>query len=117
TEIFYELDRMRSLPVGEQELDNARNYMSGVFSLGVATQEGLMNQLATIYLHGMPPDYLETYRERIRSLRGDDVLQAARRHFDSANAQIVVVGDRAQIADQASLFGELKQYDAQGNQL
>ena len=117
TEIFYELDRMRSLPVGEQELDNARNYMSGVFSLGVATQEGLMNQLATIYLHGMPPDYLETYRERIRSLRGDDVLQAARRHFDSANAQIVVVGDRAQIADQASLFGDVKQYDAQGNQL
>jgi len=116
TEIFYELDRMRSLPVGDQELDDARNYMSGVFSLGVATQDGLMTQLSTVYLHGLPPDSLETYRDRIRALKSDDVLLAARRHFDSGNAQIIVVGDRAQIAEQAGLFADVTQYDAQGNQ-
>jgi len=43
------------------------------------------------------------------------VIAAARRHFDSANAQIVVVGDRAQIADQAALFGPVTVYDARGN--
>ncbi|MGB9404567.1 MAG: pitrilysin family protein [Candidatus Acidiferrales bacterium] len=107
TEIFYEMDRMRSLPVGEEELNNARTYLSGVFSLGVATQGGLMAQLSTLYLHGLPEDYLETYRGRIRSLTSDDILTAARRHFDSANAQIVIVGDREQIAEQAALFGEL----------
>jgi zinc protease len=117
TEIFYELDRMRSLPVGDQELDDARNYMSGVFSLGVATQDGLMTQLSTVYLHGLAADYLETYRDRIRALKSDDVLLAARRHFDSGNAQIIVVGDRAQIAEQAGLFADVTQYDAQGNRI
>ena len=117
TETFYELDRIRSVSVGEQELDDARNYMSGVFSLGIATQDGMMNQLSTVYLHGLPPDYLETYRERIRSLTSEDVLMAARRHFDSANAQIVIVGDREQIACQAGLFADVKQYDPQGNEI
>lgn len=117
TEIFYELDRMRSLPVGTDELADARNYMSGVFSLGLATQDGLAGQLATATLDRLPEDYLETYRERIRALTADDVLDAARQYFDSANAQIVVVGDCGQIEAQASLFGPVEVYDPQGNHL
>jgi zinc protease len=115
TEIFYEMDRMRSIPVPAEELDSARNYLTGVFSLGVATQEGLLGQLSTVYLDQLPEGYLESYRERIRALSAEDVLEAARRHFDSANAQIVVVGDREQIVDQAALFGPVTEYDASGN--
>jgi zinc protease len=114
TEMFYEMDRMRALPVTAEELDSARSYMSGVFSLGVATQDGLLGQLSTVYLDRLPEDYLETYREKIRALTADDVLAAARRHFDSADAQIVLVGDRAQLAEQAALFGPVTEYDAQG---
>jgi predicted Zn-dependent peptidase len=112
TEMFYEEDRMRSLPVGAQELLDAQSYMSGVFSLGVATQEGLVTQLSSVYLNKLPENYLDTYRESIRALSAEDVMLAARRHFDSANAQIVIVGDRAQIGEQAALFGEVTNYDA-----
>lgn len=114
TEIFYEMDRMRSLPVTSQELDNARSYLSGVFSLGIATQEGSLSQLSTIYLDRLPEDYLQTYRARIHALTANDILVAARRHFDSANEQIVLVGDRAQIAEQAALFGPVTEYDSHG---
>jgi predicted Zn-dependent peptidase len=116
TEIFYELDKMRSQPVTNEELESARAYLSGVFSLGVATQDGILGQLSSVYLDRMPDDYLETYRERIHLLTAADVLAAARRHFDSANAQIIVVGDRDQIAEQATLFGPVTSYDAQGDQ-
>jgi zinc protease len=116
TEMFYEMDRMRSVPVAPEELESARNYLAGVFSLGVATQGGLLSQLSTVYLDRLPEDYLETYRERIRELDANDVMTAARRHFDSANAQIVLVGDRERIAQQAALFGPLTEYDAQGNE-
>jgi len=114
TEVFYELDRMRSVPVGEDELADARNYMTGVFSLGLATQDGLTGQLVNVYLNDLPQDYLETYRAKIRALTAQDVLAAAQRHFDSGNAQIVVAGDRAQIEAQAALFGEVTVYDAHG---
>ncbi|MGB8439006.1 MAG: pitrilysin family protein [Candidatus Acidiferrales bacterium] len=116
-EIFYEMDRMRSLPVTAEELESARSYLTGVFSLGVATQDGLLGQLSTIYLDRLPEDHLETYREKVHALTADDVLAASRRHFDSANAQIILVGDRAQIAEQAALFGEVTEYDAQGNRV
>jgi predicted Zn-dependent peptidase len=117
TEIFYEIDRMRSTPVGEEELDDARNYLTGVFSLGLATQDGLAGQLATSTLEKLPDDYLETYRERVFKLTSADVLDAAQKYFDSAHAQIVIVGDRAQIESQAALFGKPEVYDAQGNRI
>lgn len=117
TEMFYEVDRMRSTAVGEDELGDARNYLSGLFSLGLATQDGLAGQLATSTLERLPEDYLETYRERILALTAADVLDAAQKYFDSANAQIVIVGDRAQLQAQAALFGKVEVYDAQGNRI
>src|SRR5213078_4567490 len=63
TEILYEMDKLRSVPVPEAELADAQKYL------------------------------------------------------DSANMQIVAVGDRAQIESQAALFGELEVYDAQGKRL
>jgi zinc protease len=117
TEIFYELDKLRSLPVPDPELADAQNYLSGIFSMGLATQEGLLSQFSTAELHELPDDYLETYRAKVRALISGDLLATARKYFDSANMQIVVVGDRAQMEDQAALFGEVEVYDNQGNRL
>jgi predicted Zn-dependent peptidase len=113
TEIFYEIDRMRSLAVAEDELSDARTYMSGVFSLGLATQDGLASQLSTVYLNELPDNELETYRQRVRALSAADVLTTARAYFDSPHAQITIVGDRGQIGDQAGLFGEVTEYSAE----
>jgi zinc protease len=114
TEIFYEMDKLRSLPVPSAELADAQNYLSGVFSMGLATQDGLLSQFSNVALNELPDDYLETYRQKVRALTPDDLLATARKYLDSANMQIVVVGDRAQIESQATLFGELEVYDAQG---
>ncbi len=114
TEMFYEMDKLRSLPVPVAELADAQNYLSGVFSMGLATQEGLLGQLATVALNELPDDYLETYRQKVRALTPEDLLNTARQYFDSANMQIVVVGDRNHIESQARLFGEVEIYDAQG---
>ncbi len=117
TEIFYELDKLRSLAIPESELADAQNYLSGVFSLGLATQNGLLSQLAVVALNELPEDYLETYRAKVRALRPEDVVDTARKYFDSANMQIVAVGDRSQIESQAALFGGVETYDAQGRKL
>ncbi len=117
TEIFYEMDKLRSVPVPEAEMADAQNYLSGVFSMGLATQNGLLGQIAVVALNELPEDYLETYREKVRALKPADLLETARKYLDSANMQIVVVGDRAQIETQATLFGDLEVYDAHGKKL
>ena len=85
--------------------------------MGLATQDGLLSQLSTVALNELPDDYLETYRQKVRALTPQDLLEAARKYLDSANMQIVIVGDRAQIESQAALFGEVTVFDNQGNQL
>jgi zinc protease len=117
TEIFYEIDKLRSVPVPDSELADAQNYLTGVFSMGLATQEGLLSQFSTVELNDLPADYLETYRDKVRAVTAADLMATARKYFDSANMQIVLVGDRAQIEDQATLFGDLTIFDNQGNQL
>ncbi len=117
TEIFYEIDKLRSLPVPEAELADARNYLTGVFSMGLATQDGLLSQIGTVALNELPDDYLETYRDKVRALTPADLQETAQKYFDSANMQIVLVGDRSKIETQATLFGDLEIYDAQGNRL
>ena len=117
TEMFYEMDKLRSLPVPEAELADAQNYLTGVFSMGLATQEGLLAQFSAVELNDLPADYLETYRRTIRAFTPADLLAAARQYFDSANLQIVAVGDRAQIESQAALFGNMQCFDNQGNHL
>jgi len=113
-EIFYEVERMRALPVADAELEETANYLCGTFSLGLATQAGMLGQLATVYLFGLSEDYLETYRQQVREVTVADVLAAARAWFDSPNMPIVLVGDRSQIREQAALYGEVTVYDNQG---
>ena len=85
--------------------------------MGLATQDGLLSQLSTVALNELPDDYLETYRQKVRALTPADLLETARKYLDSANMQIVVVGDRAQIESQAALFGDLEVFGAQGARL
>jgi len=117
TEIFYEIDKLRSVPVPEVELTDAQNYLTGIFSLGLASQDGLLSQFSTVELNELPADYLETYRDKVRAITSAELMTTARKYFDSANMQIVVVGDRAQIEEQAALFGDLEIYDNQGTRL
>jgi len=116
-EMFYEMDRMRALPVETEELAEIQNYLSGVFSLGVATQAGLRGQVANVYLNELPEDYLETYRERVRAVTREQVLESARQWIDSPNALVVVVGDREQVAGQAALFGDVQYWNAAGQRI
>lgn len=117
TEMFYELDKLRSLPVPESELADAQNYLSGVFSLGLASQDGLLSQFSNVAQNELPDDYLETYRAKVRAVTSEELQATARKYLDSANMQIVLAGDRAQIESQAALFGEVEVFDAQGNRL
>jgi zinc protease len=111
------MDKLRSLPVPETELLDAQNYVCGVFSIGLATQDGLLSQFSNVALNELPEDYLETYRAKVRGVTPEDLMTTARKYLDAANLQIVVVGPRAQIQAQAQLFGEVEAFDAQARPL
>jgi len=112
-EIFYELDRIRSEDVSDKELTDAKTYLTGIFPIRLETQEGLVEQLVQIEMHGLAPDYLQTYRERIQRVTKGDVRRVANLHVTPDRSAVVLVGDASQIREQVAPFAEtVEDFDA-----
>lgn len=113
-EIFYELDRMRVLPVTDEELNAAKEYSTGNFSIELASQLGLAGRINTIYVYDLPKDFITEFRPKIDSLTAADIQKAASKYFDTYHAAIVIVGDYDKVKDQITPFGDVTLYDADG---
>jgi zinc protease len=105
-EIFYELARIRDEDVSDKELTDARTYLTGIFPIRLETQEGLVDQLVQIRMHGLPDDYLQTYRENIQRVTKEDVRRVAGRYVTPDRAAVIVVGDKAQIREQVAPYAD-----------
>src|SRR3954452_16021796 len=58
-EILYELDRMRVLPVTDEELSAAKEYSNGNFSVELASQLGLAGRINTIYTYNLSKTFID----------------------------------------------------------
>jgi len=115
-EFFYELDRIRKDKVGDQELADAKNFLTGVFPLRAETQEGLTNLIVNQHLYGLPEDYLQTYRENVDAVTVDEVQRVAVRHVRPDEMAIVIVGDANEVLPQAKEYAaSVEIFDTDGN--
>jgi len=115
-EFFYELNRIRDDKVTEQELADAKNFLTGVFPIRSETQEGLTNLLVSHFLYDLPVDYLQTYRENVAAITADQVLEAARKYVRPDELAMVIVGDAEEILKQASSYADdVEIFDVDGN--
>src|SRR5688572_29627032 len=115
-EFFYELNRIRDEMVSEQELIDAKNFLTGVFPIRAETQEGLTNLIVTQELYELPDDYLQTYRENVAAITAEDVRRVAGKLIDPDRMAIVIVGDARDILAQAGAYAdEVEVFDTDGN--
>lgn len=105
-EFFYELGRIRSEPVSEKELADAKSYLTGVFPIRLETQEGLIDQLLQIRMFGLPDNYLDTYRSNIQSVTREQIQEVANKYVRPDEAAIVIVGDAAQLTEQIKPYAD-----------
>ncbi|HLA11339.1 MAG TPA: pitrilysin family protein [Pyrinomonadaceae bacterium] len=114
-EFIYELNRIRTEPVSEKEISDAKSYLTGVFPIRLETQEGLIDQLVQIEMFGLPRDYLETYRDCVQAVTIEQIQEVAERYIRPDQAAIVIVGDGKQILEQVSPFtSDLEFYNTAG---
>ncbi|CAN5661478.1 hypothetical protein BH20ACI3_BH20ACI3_07510 [soil metagenome] len=103
-EFFYELDKIRTEPVSEKEVMDAKSYLTGVFPLRLETQEGLIDQLVQIKMFDLPDDYLETYRQQIHVVTVEEIQAVAAKYVRPGEAAIVIVGDGAEVLEQVKPY-------------
>jgi len=115
-EFFFELNRIRDERVPDEELQNAKSYLTGVFPIRMETQDGLIDQLTSVKMFDLPDDYLHTYRDRVNAVTAEDVQRVAQQHVTPDRAAVVIVGDAAEIEDQIKDYAEsIELYDTEGN--
>ncbi len=114
-EFFYELNRIRDERVPDEELNDAKNYLTGVFPLRAETQEGMTGLILNQQIYGLPADYLQSYRDNVTAVTAEDVQRAAREHIHPDTLAIVIVGDAGDVLPQIREFAsEIEIFDTEG---
>jgi predicted Zn-dependent peptidase len=113
-EMLAEFDRIRTGTVSDEELTSAKNYLNGLFSLSLASQEGIAARLRQAHIYGLGSDYLENYRSRIDSVTASQVQETARKYCGPDNAVIVVVGDAAKLRSSLASLGRVEVFSSSG---
>jgi zinc protease len=105
-EFFYELNRIRSEPVSEKEIADAKSYLTGVFPIRLETQEGLIDQLVQIKMFDLSDNYLEIYRNKIQEVTIEQIQAVAKKYVKPDEAAIVIVGDGSQLKEQIKPYAQ-----------
>lgn len=115
-EIVSEIDRIRAEAISVEELSLATSYLDGVFPIRFESTAAIAAALSVLALFGLPDNYYDTYRERVRAVTAEQVLEAARRYLHPEALQMVIVGDPVAVRAplDAMRFGPLSMYDVTG---
>jgi len=119
-EFIYELERMITEPVSEEDLQLAKNSNAGGFARSLESPQTLARYALNIVKYDLPQDYYETYLEKLEAVSVADITRMAKKYIKPANANIVVVGNKEEVADKLKVFdadGKIDYYDAFGKEM
>jgi len=91
-----QIRRIREQPVSDQDLKDAKAYMTGSFPLRLDTSKKIAGMLATIEYYGLGLDYVDQYAARINAVTVADVQRVAQKYLHPDKYVLAVVGDLTQ---------------------
>lgn len=100
TEIFKEVDRLRTEAPPQGELDGIKNNLAGIFTIQNSSRSGLISQLQFVDMHGLGDDYLTNYVRNILAVTPEDVRTTAEKHLDPKKFSIAIVGNKRDVERQ-----------------
>ncbi len=91
--VMEELERIRSGPVSEKELDEAKKYLVGSFPQRFSTQGRIASFFAQVEYFGLGLDYAERYPSIINAITREDIQRVANKYIQPDKALTVIVAD------------------------
>jgi zinc protease len=99
--LLNEIRRIIDEPVAAQELQDAKDYLTGSFVFAFESSPQIARFLVHAEVYGLGFDYVEKYPQYIREVTIGDVARVAKMYLDSENYTLVVVGP---VAEDGSLL-------------
>ena len=88
-----EISRLSSAPPADVELTPRKAVLIGGFSRNLETAGGLVNQVASLALHGMGLDEINRYINNVQAITTADIQKFAGTRLDAKTSNIIIVGD------------------------
>ncbi|MBZ0158325.1 MAG: insulinase family protein [Alphaproteobacteria bacterium] len=93
-EILKQIRRIQTEPVTDQELVDAKAYLTGSFPRRLETSRKIADFLTAVQFYRLGDDYVEKYPGYINSVTKDDVLRVAKKYLTPENSVLVIVGNK-----------------------
>jgi predicted Zn-dependent peptidase len=120
TEFLHEMKRIVAEPVSENDLKLAKTSTAGNFGRSLESPQTIANFALNTFRYNLPKDYYTNYLKNVDAVTVADIQMAAKQYIKPENCNIIVVGNKDDVADKLKKFdadGEVDFYDAFGKKL
>jgi zinc protease len=87
-----EIRRIRSEPVSSDELDVARNYLTGSYVFSFETTTQLARYLIEAERFQLGRDFLSQYPSLVHAVTSEDIMRVAQQYLDPENYYVAIAG-------------------------
>jgi len=120
TEFLFEMNRMRTESVKEEDLQLTKNVATGSFARSLERPETIAGFALNTARYNLDKNYYASYLEKLNAVSVDQVQKASQKFITPDNAIIIVVGDKDYLFEKLLPFsakGIVELYDYNGNPL
>jgi len=94
TEIYKEIEILKTELIGDEELDLVRNYMLGSMLGSLENVFSHADKFKNIYFAGLDYDYYTRYIEKVKTITAEELLALANKYLITDNFTEVVIGKK-----------------------
>ena len=98
-ELVKEIEKIRDLPVSQEELDQAKAKYVGDFVLALERPSTIAQYALSILTEGLPSDFYTTYLQKINAVSIEDIQRVTQKYFHLNNARIFVTGKGSEVLE------------------
>jgi zinc protease len=91
--VFKEIERLRSEPITEAELDYAKQSILNSFVFKFENPSQTLSRLMTYEYYGYPDDFIFKYQKGVKETTREDVLRVAKKYLQPNQIVTLIVGN------------------------
>lgn len=92
-ELLREMERIRTEPVSDKELQDAKSYLTGSFPLRIDSNSKIAGFVLAVEFNNLGLDYVDKFPSLINAVSQEDILRVAKKYLDTKNYVLVVVAN------------------------
>ena len=122
-ELVKEINKIKELPVSQEELDQAKAKYVGDFVMALERPSTIARYALAILTEGLPADFYTTYLQKINAVSIEDIQRVTQKYIHLDNARIFVTGKGSEVLEnleKSSPLGKtlsFRFYDKYGNEM